>query len=94
MFILDRLLVSGLGFVLDKIATIADAELNDEDGLRQRLLEAQMQLELGDIDDETFAGIERDVFERLREIRRAREEPDEGELRVTGVEATFEGDEH
>jgi hypothetical protein len=53
-----------------------------------------MQLELGDIDDETFAEIERDVFDRLREIRRAREESDEGELRVTGVEATFEGDEH
>jgi hypothetical protein len=80
--------------VLDKVATIADAELNNEDGLKQRLLEAQMQLEMGEIDEETFAGIERDVFDRLREIKRSRETPDSADMRVTGIDATFEGDEH
>jgi hypothetical protein len=94
MFLLDRLLISGLGFVLDKVATVADAELNNEDVVRQRLLEAQMQLDLGEIDEATFVEIERDVLERLREIRRSREEPEPGDMRVTGIDATFEGDEH
>jgi hypothetical protein len=94
MFILDRLLISGLGFVLDKVATVADAEMSNEDVLRERLLEAQMQLELGEIDEKAFVEIERDVLDRIREIRRAREEPEAGELKVTGVDATFAGDEH
>jgi hypothetical protein len=33
------------------------------------LLEAQLQLEEGSIDEATFATIERDVFARLRELR-------------------------
>jgi hypothetical protein len=94
MFILDRLLISGLGFVLDKIATVADSELNNEDVLRQRLLEAQMQLELGEIDEAAFVEVERDVLEHIREIRRSREESEPGEMRVTGIDASFEGDEH
>ena len=66
MFILDSLLIGGLRFVLDKIAVAADAEQDAEPALRQRLLEAQMQLELGEISEREFAEIERDIFARLR----------------------------
>lgn len=96
MFILDSLLVGGLKFVLDKIATAADTELNDDSALRERLLNAQMQVELGEMSDEAFAKLEAEILERLREIRERREggprTPAEG-MRVTGVEATFGGDE-
>jgi hypothetical protein len=71
MFILDSLLVGGLRFVLEKIASAADAEAADDTSLRERLLEAQMQLELGDISEEEFAAIERDVLSRLRELKGA-----------------------
>jgi len=69
MFILDSLLIGGLRFILDKVATAADAELNDDSALRQQLLEAQMRLELGEISDQEFAAIETDVVARLREIK-------------------------
>ena len=45
MFLLDSLLINGISFVLDKVATIADAELNDPERQRERLLEAQLKLE-------------------------------------------------
>jgi hypothetical protein len=56
MFILDSLLIGSLRFVLDKVVAAAEAEANDDSALRDRLLEAQMQLELGEITDEEFAG--------------------------------------
>ncbi len=72
MFILDSLLVGSLRFVLDKIVAAAEAELDDDSSLRERLLEAQMQLELGEISEPAFAEIERDVLARIREIKRSR----------------------
>ena len=69
MFILDSLFVGGLRFVLDNIVAAAEAEMHDDSALREQLLEAQMRLELGEISDEEFAEIERDVLARLREIK-------------------------
>jgi hypothetical protein len=62
--------------------------MNDDTALRDRLLEAQMQLELGEISEQEFAGIERDVLAAIREIKR----PQQGALtmsprdKVTGVD--------
>jgi hypothetical protein len=69
MFILDSLLVGSLRFVLDKIVAAAEAEADDDTSLRERLLEAQMQLELGEMSDAEFAEIEGDVLARIREIK-------------------------
>jgi hypothetical protein len=69
MIILDTLLIGSLRFVLDKIAVAAEAELDDEQALKERLLEAEMQLELGEISEADFAALERDVLARIREIR-------------------------
>ncbi len=68
MFILDSLLINGIKFALDKVLQVAEQELESPEGLQQRLLEAQMQLEEGEMDEETFAQIEADVFTRLREM--------------------------
>ena len=98
MFLLDSLLINGISFVLDKVATIADAEINeinDPERQRERLLEAQMKLEAGELTDEEFGAIEADVFERLREIRARTEGQDvvvDDEHRVTGVEITVDDD--
>ena len=95
MFLLDSLLIGGLRFVLDKVAWAADEELNDDQALRQQLLDAQMRAELGEISEQEFAAIETGILERLREIRERRGgSPGEpGDFRVTGVEASFGGDE-
>src|SRR4030095_12811107 len=69
MFILDSLLIGSLRFVLDKVVAAAEAEMNDATPLRHQLLEAQMRLELGEISDDEFAEIERDVLAAIREIK-------------------------
>jgi Gas vesicle protein G len=69
VFILDTLLIGSLRFVLDKVVAAAEAEMQDDSALREQLLEAQMRLELGEISDEEYAGIERDLLARIREIK-------------------------
>ncbi|HEY3045007.1 MAG TPA: gas vesicle protein GvpG [Vicinamibacterales bacterium] len=58
--------------MLDKIVAAAEAEAGDDTTLREQLLEAQMQLELGEISEAEFAEIERDVLARIREIKGSR----------------------
>ena len=99
MFLLDSLLIGGLRFVLDKVATVVDSELNDETSLREQLLAAQMRVELGEISEAEFAVVEADVLARLREIRARQQGADSpsaspADFKVTGIEASFEGDEH
>ena len=69
MFILDSLLVGGIRFVLEKVVAAAEAEMQDDSALREQLLEAQMRLELGEISDDEFAEMERDILARIREIK-------------------------
>jgi Gas vesicle protein G len=99
MFILDSLLVGGLRFVFDKIATVVDTEMNDPDVLRQRLLEAEMRLELGEISQDEFNQTEADVLARLRELKAREQGIDPAadasrDYKITGIDASFEGDEH
>jgi hypothetical protein len=96
MLIIDSLLISGIRFVLDKVAAAVDTEMNDETALREQLLAAQMRLELGETTQEEFDELEADILARLREIRESRQgsgpatlSPDE--YKVTGIEATFQG---
>jgi len=84
VIILDTLLIGGLRFVLDKIAQAVDAELNDEQRLREELLAAQMRVELGELTDEEFVALEREILARLRALRGTGAR---GATRVTGVEA-------
>jgi hypothetical protein len=69
MFLLDSLLINGIKFALDKVLQVAEQEMDNPETLQQELLEAQMQLEEGTIDEETFQEIERDVFARIREMK-------------------------
>ena len=69
MFILDSLLINGIKFALEKVVQVAEQELDNPEHLQQQLLEAQMQLEQGDIDEETFAQREADIFARIRELK-------------------------
>ena len=69
MFLLDSLLINGIRFALDKVAQVVDQEMDNPERLQELLLEAQMQLEDGAIDEAEFAAIERDVFARMREMK-------------------------
>jgi hypothetical protein len=99
MLIIDSLLIGGIRFVLDKIAAAVESELNDENKLREELLAAQMRVELGEMSQEEFDELEAEIFARIRELKKRQRggEPAviaSGEMKVTGIEATFEGDEH
>ena len=96
MIILDSLLIGGLRFVFDKIASVVDDEMNDEQSLRQELLAAQMSLELGEMDEEEFVELERDILARLREIREEQQAGGAVSLSDGGVsvDITFRGDEN
>lgn len=96
MFLLDSLLIGGLRFVLDKVAAVADSELNDDTALREHLLAAQMRVELGEMTQADFEGLEADILQRLREIRERQlgqqQGPVSGDYTVTGIDVSFDDD--
>jgi hypothetical protein len=98
VFLLDRMLTGTIRFVLDKVTAAAAAEMDNEEGLRDRLLEAQMRQELGEIDEAEFAVIERDVLAALREIKLRREGGGEAAIpdgmSVVGASAEMSGEFH
>ena len=73
MFILDSLMISGLQWTLKTVVAAAEAEMNDDSALRDRLLEAEMRREMGEITNEEFITIEADLLRAIREIRERRE---------------------
>jgi hypothetical protein len=73
MFILDSLMINGISWTLRTVVTAAEAEMNDDTALREQLLAAEMQRELGEMTDREFAEIEHDLLTRIREIKERRE---------------------
>ena len=71
--------VSGLRFVLNQIAQMAERELLDEDRIREDLLLLQLQLDDGEITEDEYLAREADVMARLRMAREYRERQARGE---------------
>ena len=106
MFLLDSLMISGISWALKTVVTAAEAEMNDDTALREQLLAAEMQREMGEITDDDFKEIERDLLARIREIKERREGGSgplafgEGEVIEAGedgrfqIEASVSGDFH
>ena len=99
MLIIDSLIISGVRFVLDKVAAAVETELNDDSVLRERLLDAQMRVELGEMTQDEFDEFEADILARIREIKERQRGGESAaispkDMKVTGIEASFEGDEH
>ena len=90
-FLLDDILlapitlpISGFNWVLRQIQTMANEELLDDQPWKERLIELQMMLEVGDITEAEYTAEEAKVFQALRDIRArkkemARQAADEGE---------------
>jgi hypothetical protein len=97
VIILDRMIIGGIKFVLGKVASAVDQELNDDSSLREQLLAAQMRVELGEMTEQEFAVFEKDILVRLREIaeRKGGGPISPLEFKITGAEAevTFDADE-
>jgi hypothetical protein len=81
MFLLDDLLllplrlpVAGFNWIMKQIQTMANEELLNDQPWKERLIELQMMLEVGDLSEEEYTREEAQVFAALREIRARREE--------------------
>jgi Gas vesicle protein G len=81
MFLLDDILllplripVAGFNWVMRQIQTMANEELLNDQPWKERLIELQMMLELGEISEPDYAQEEAKVFAALRDIRARREE--------------------
>jgi hypothetical protein len=81
MFLIDDLLllpikgpIAGFNWIMKQIQTLADEELLNDQPWKERLIELQMKLELGEIGEEEYARREKEVFQALRDIRARREQ--------------------
>src|SRR5215210_2232798 len=80
-FLLDDILllpikgpIAGFRWVMSTIQKMADEELMNDQPWKERLIELQMRLELGEISEEEYAREEAVVFQALRDIRARKEE--------------------
>ncbi len=81
MFLLDDILmlpiklpIAGFNWVMKQIQTMANEELMNDQPWKERLIELQMMLEVGDLTEEEYTQQEAQVFQALREIRARKEE--------------------
>jgi len=80
-FLIDDLLlapiklpVAGFNWIMKQIQTMVDEALLNDQPWKERLIELQMMLEVGDISESDYAEEEKKVFQALREIRARKEE--------------------
>jgi hypothetical protein len=61
-------------FAFDKVQGVVREELTDDTRIKADLMELQLMLELGDIDDDEYVVREAALMQQLRDIRHWREE--------------------
>src|SRR6478752_7019390 len=84
--------VAGIRWALGKVQAVVEEELTDDTSVKQELMELQLQVELGDIDNAEYVRREAALMQRLREVREWRERLGKG---VSGgpVRVARDGDE-
>ena len=65
--------VWGTQWTLDKVDRVVRDELTDDTPIKEELMELQLKLESGEIDDAEYARREPELMQRLREVREWRE---------------------
>ncbi len=69
-----KLPIAGFNWILRQIQTMADEEMLNDQPWKERLIELQMMLEVGDIIEAEYAEEEAKVFAALRKIRARKEQ--------------------
>jgi hypothetical protein len=98
MFLLDDLLmiplklpISGFNWIMKQIQTMANEELLNDQPWKERLIELQMRLEVGELTEEEYTREEAVVFQALRDIRARREEMTRQALAARGEDEQESG---
>jgi hypothetical protein len=63
----------GRFWTLEKVQRVVEEELTDDTPIKEDLMNLQMALESGEIDDEEYDRCEAELMRRLREVREWRE---------------------
>ncbi|HKO02535.1 MAG TPA: gas vesicle protein GvpG [Thermoanaerobaculia bacterium] len=98
MFLLDDILmfplklpVAGFNWIMKQVQTMANEELLNDQPWKERLIELQMMLEVGDIKEEDYTREEAVVFQALRDIRARKEQMAREAAAARGVEEPESG---
>jgi hypothetical protein len=93
VFLLDDILmlplklpVAGFNWIMKQVQTMANEELLNDQPWKERLIELQMMLEVGDIGEEDYTREEAIVFQALRDIRARKEQMARDAAAARGVE--------
>ncbi|MEA2571713.1 MAG: hypothetical protein QOI24_3714 [Acidobacteriota bacterium] len=93
MFLLDDILmlplklpVAGFNWIMKQVQTMANEELLNDQPWKERLIELQMMLEVGDISEDDYTREEAIVFQALRDIRARKEQMARDAAAARGVE--------
>jgi hypothetical protein len=78
----------GTRWTLDKVDRVVKEELTDDTPIKEELMQLQLDLEMGEIDDEEYVRREAEVMQKLRQVREWREQfgmsTSGGPVRVAG----------
>ena len=76
MFLIDDILLAPLKGVVwlgKKINEVVDKEMFDEEGIKGKILELQLQMEMEKISKEEYDKQEKELLSRLEAVRKAKE---------------------
>jgi Gas vesicle protein G len=65
--------VAGIRWTLGQVQRVAEQELTDDTKIKNDLMELQLRLELGEIDEVEYGKAEAVLMQQLREVREWRE---------------------
>ena len=64
----------GTKWTLDKVDRVVREELTDDTPIKEELMQLQLKLEMGEIDDDEYVRREAEIMQRLRQVREWREQ--------------------
>lgn len=75
MLLIDDLLLapfSGFNFIMRTLLRVAEEQWTDDAPLKEQLLELQVQLEAGEINEDQYLAAEASLLKAIREVQRRR----------------------
>jgi hypothetical protein len=65
--------IDGALWTMEKVQRVVEEQLTDDTPIKEELMQLQLRLESGEIDDDEYVVLEGDIMQRLREVRAWRE---------------------
>jgi hypothetical protein len=66
--------VKGAFWTIEKVQRVVEDQLTDDTPLKEELMQLQLHLDAGEIDEDEYLASEADIMRRLRDVRAWREQ--------------------